>query len=44
MGKAPDWGGVVRFYVDTYPRIFRDTFPLVLLSTVVFIAGAIAAE
>src|SRR5579862_3520711 len=42
MGKAPDWGGVVRFYVDTYPRIFRETFPLVALSTAVFIAGAIA--
>ncbi|HXR10354.1 MAG TPA: stage II sporulation protein M, partial [Candidatus Acidoferrales bacterium] len=42
MGKRPNWSGIVRFYVDTYPRIFRDTFPLVLLSTLVFAAGGIA--
>ena len=42
MGKRPDWGGVVRFYRDTYPRIFRETFPLVLLSALIFIAGGIA--
>jgi len=28
--------------VDTYPRIFRETFPLVLLSALVFAAGGIA--
>ena len=42
MGKRPNWGGIVRFYVDTYPRIFRETFPLVLLSALVFAAGGIA--
>jgi uncharacterized membrane protein SpoIIM required for sporulation len=42
MGKRPNWGGILRFYVDTYPRIFRESFPLVLLSTLVFAAGGIA--
>jgi uncharacterized membrane protein SpoIIM required for sporulation len=42
MGRRPNWGGIVRFYVDTFPRIFRETFPLVLLSALVFAAGAIA--
>src|ERR1700730_5892244 len=32
MGRRPNWGGIVTFYTDTYPRIFRETFPLVLLS------------
>jgi uncharacterized membrane protein SpoIIM required for sporulation len=42
MGRRQNWGGIVHFYVDTYPRIFRETFPLVLLSALVFIAGGIA--
>jgi uncharacterized membrane protein SpoIIM required for sporulation len=42
MGKRPNWNGVVHFYRDTYPRIFRETFPLVLLSALIFIAGGIA--
>jgi uncharacterized membrane protein SpoIIM required for sporulation len=42
MGKRPNWGGIVTFYVDIYPRIFRETFPLVLLSALVFAAGGIA--
>ena len=42
MGRRPNWGGIVRFYVDTYPRIFRETFPLVLLSALVFAVGGIA--
>jgi uncharacterized membrane protein SpoIIM required for sporulation len=42
MGRRPNWGGIVSFYVDTYPRIFRETFSLVLLSALVFVAGGIA--
>jgi uncharacterized membrane protein SpoIIM required for sporulation len=42
MGRRPNWGGIIRFYADTYPRIFRETFPMVLLSTLVFIAAGIA--
>src|ERR1700726_16604 len=42
MGRGPNWGSIVTFFVDTYPRIFRETFPLVLLSALVFIAGGLA--
>jgi uncharacterized membrane protein SpoIIM required for sporulation len=42
MGKRPEWGGLLDFYVDTYPRIFRETFLLVLLAALVFAAGGIA--
>src|SRR5579863_8445878 len=36
MGKRPNWSGIISFYVNAYPRIFRETFPLVLLSALVF--------
>ncbi|HEV7966780.1 MAG TPA: stage II sporulation protein M [Candidatus Acidoferrales bacterium] len=42
MGRRPNWGGIVSFYVDTYPRIFRETFPLVVLSALIFATGGIA--
>jgi hypothetical protein len=42
MSRRPNWGGIVSFYVDTYPRIFRETFSLVLLAALVFAAGGIA--
>ena len=42
MGKKPNWGGIVRFYRDTYPRVFREAFPLVLLAALVFLAAGIA--
>ena len=42
MGKRPQLDGIVRFYVDTYPRVFRDTYRLVLLAAMVFIFGALA--
>src|SRR5579872_419330 len=42
MGRKPNWRGVLSFYMDTYPRIFRETFPLVTLSALVFAAGGIA--
>jgi uncharacterized membrane protein SpoIIM required for sporulation len=42
MGRAAEWSASSRFFVDTYPRIFRETFPLVLLAALVFAAGAIA--
>ena len=42
MGKRPDFNGIVRFYRETYPRIFRETFSLVFLSALIFIAGGIA--
>jgi len=42
MGRRPNWGGIWRFYVDTYPRVFREAFPLVLLAALVFIGGGLA--
>jgi uncharacterized membrane protein SpoIIM required for sporulation len=42
MGRRPNWGGIVRFYVDTYPRVFREAFPLVLLAMLVFVGGGLA--
>jgi uncharacterized membrane protein SpoIIM required for sporulation len=42
MGKRPQWDNIITFYMDTYPRIFRETFPLVLLAALVFAAGGIA--
>jgi uncharacterized membrane protein SpoIIM required for sporulation len=42
MGRRPNWGSIVTFYVDTYPRIFREAFPLVLLAALVFVAGGLA--
>ena len=42
MGKKPNWGGIVHFYRDTYPRVFREAFPLVLLAALVFLAAGIA--
>lgn len=42
MGKRPQLNGIVRFYVDSYPRVFRETYRLVLLSAMVFVFGALA--
>jgi uncharacterized membrane protein SpoIIM required for sporulation len=42
MGRTPNWGGILTFYAETYPRIFRETFPLVLLSALIFFFGGLA--
>ena len=42
MGRSANWGGIVRFYTQTYPRVFREAFPLVLLAAMVFTGGGIA--
>jgi uncharacterized membrane protein SpoIIM required for sporulation len=42
MGRRANWGGIVRFYTQTYPQVFREAFPLVLLAALVFAAGGIA--
>ena len=42
MGKRPQWNRIVNFYLDTYPRIFRETFSLVILAALIFVAGGIA--
>lgn len=42
MGHRPKAGGIVSFYVKTYPRVFRETLPLTLVAIAIFLAGAIA--
>jgi uncharacterized membrane protein SpoIIM required for sporulation len=42
MGKRPQWDRIVHFYLDTYPRVFRETFSLVVLAALIFAAGGIA--
>jgi uncharacterized membrane protein SpoIIM required for sporulation len=42
MGRRPRFDGIARFYVDTYPGIFRETYRLVLLSALIFVAAALA--
>ena len=42
MGYRPKAGGIVSFYLNTYPRVFRETLPLTLVAIAIFAAGAIA--
>jgi uncharacterized membrane protein SpoIIM required for sporulation len=42
MGQSPRAIGLLTFYGQTYPRIFRETFPLTLLAIALFFAAAIA--
>lgn len=43
MGRRPRIGGIVHFYQETYPKIFRETFPQTLLAFAIFGLTAIAA-
>src|SRR5262249_5932457 len=36
MGHKPKVSGLVRFYRDTYPQIFRETLPQTLLAFAIF--------
>jgi uncharacterized membrane protein SpoIIM required for sporulation len=42
MGRRPGMNGLLRFYAQTYPRIFRETFPLTLLAFAITAITAIA--
>lgn len=43
LGHKPKVSGIVRFYRDTYPQIFRETLPQTLLAVAIFVfAGVIA--
>ena len=42
MGRRPHWNRIINFYRDTYPRVFRETFSLVVLAAIIFVAGGIA--
>ena len=43
MGRSPKSSAIWRFYSQTYPRLFRETWRSTLLATVVFAAAAVAA-
>ena len=42
LGHRPEARGLVSFYRDTYPRIFRETFPLTLTAIIIFAAAMLA--
>lgn len=43
MGQRPKISGLVKFYSQTYPQIFRETLPETLLAFAIFMVSAIAA-
>ncbi|HXW18265.1 MAG TPA: stage II sporulation protein M [Candidatus Acidoferrales bacterium] len=43
MGHRPKISGLVKFYSQTYPRIFRETLPETALAFAIFAVTAIAA-
>ena len=43
MGNKPKVAGIVRFYSETYPRIFRELWPQTLLAFVIFAVTGLAA-
>jgi uncharacterized membrane protein SpoIIM required for sporulation len=43
MGHRPKMSGIVKFYSQTYPQIFRETLPETLLAFTIFMVTAVAA-
>jgi uncharacterized membrane protein SpoIIM required for sporulation len=43
MGNKPKVAGIVRFYSETYPRIFRELWPQTLLAFAIFAITGVAA-
>ena len=43
MGNKPKVAGIVRFYSETYPRIFRELWPQTLLAFAIFAVTGLAA-
>ena len=42
-GRRAGAGGLIDFYLRTYPRIFRETLPMTILATVIFLVTAAAS-
>src|SRR5579884_4031047 len=42
MGRRPKASGLLTFYGETYPRIFRELMPEIMLAFGIFLAAAIA--
>lgn len=43
MGQKPKVAGIVRFYSETYPRIFRELWPQTMLAFAIFAVTGVAA-
>jgi uncharacterized membrane protein SpoIIM required for sporulation len=43
MGQRPKISGLVRFYTQTYPQVFRATLPQTTLAFAIFIAAALVS-
>jgi uncharacterized membrane protein SpoIIM required for sporulation len=43
LGQKPKVSGIVRFYRDTYPQVFRETLRETLLAVAVFLLAALIA-
>ena len=43
MGQRPRISGLVRFYTQSYPKVFRATLPQTTLAFAIFIAAALAS-
>lgn len=43
LGHKPQVSGIVRFYRDTYPAVFRETLPQIAIAVAIFVFGMIAA-
>jgi uncharacterized membrane protein SpoIIM required for sporulation len=43
MGQRPKISGLVRFYTETYPQVFRATLPQTTLAFAIFLAAAVVS-
>ena len=43
LGNKPKVSGIVRFYRDTYPQVFRETLAQTMLAVGIFLFAALAA-
>ena len=44
LGNKPQVSGIVRFYRDTYPQVFRETLPQTALVVAIFVFAAVVAS
>jgi uncharacterized membrane protein SpoIIM required for sporulation len=43
LGHKPKVSGIVRFYAETYPQVFRDAIPQIVLAVTIFVFAMIFA-
>jgi uncharacterized membrane protein SpoIIM required for sporulation len=43
LGHKPQVSGIVHFYRDTYPQVFRETLPQIAIAVAIFVFGMIVA-